>query len=155
MPPSASSAANRAGSDPELESGSSRRRTAPAHVSGGLRYSPTMSSSFSAKAGSLLILKVSTRCGFNPWARQMLLTLASLMPTAAAMVRVLQCVALVGCRRVVTTTTRLLRRALMLGATARNASFCNPAEPSARKRFRNRETFFGAMAGQAAISRSC
>src|SRR5439155_518006 len=30
-----------------------------------------MSSSFSANAGSLLILKVSTRCGFNPWARQM------------------------------------------------------------------------------------
>ena len=56
-----------------------------------------MSSSFSAKAGSLLILKVSTRCGFNPWARQMRRTLASLMPTAAAMVRVLQCVALLGC----------------------------------------------------------
>jgi hypothetical protein len=40
-----------------------------------------MSSSFSAKAGSLLILKASTRCGFNPWARQMRRTLASLMPT--------------------------------------------------------------------------
>jgi hypothetical protein len=45
---------------------------------------------FSANAGSLLILKVSTRCGFNPWARQMRRTLASLIPTAAAMVRVLQ-----------------------------------------------------------------
>jgi transposase len=35
-------------------------------TSGGLRYRPTMSSSFSANAGSLLILKASTRCGFNP-----------------------------------------------------------------------------------------
>src|SRR5437867_9083015 len=34
--------------------------------SGGFRYRPTMSSSFSAKRGSLLSLKVSTRCGFRP-----------------------------------------------------------------------------------------
>src|ERR1035441_7393835 len=74
-----------------------------------------MSSSFSANAGSLLILKVSTRCGFNPWARQMRRTLASLMPTAAAMVRVLQCVALAGCWRVVRVTTRLVKRVPMVG----------------------------------------
>jgi hypothetical protein len=34
--------------------------------SGGFRYTSTTSSSFSAKRGSLLSLKVSTRCGFRP-----------------------------------------------------------------------------------------
>ena len=55
-----------------------------------------MSSSFAVNSGSRLSLKVLTRCGFSPWARQMRRTLASLMPAAAAMVRVLQCVALAG-----------------------------------------------------------
>jgi hypothetical protein len=78
------------------------------------------------------------------------------MPTAAAMVRVLQCVALVGCWRVVMVTTRLVRRVPIVGLRpGRGASFCNPTTPSARKRLRHRETFFGVMAMRAAISRSC
>src|SRR6202049_1789984 len=114
-----------------------------------------MSSNFSANAGSLLILKVSTRRGFNPWARQMRRTLASLIPTAAAIVRVLQCVALAGCWRVVMVTTRLVRRAPMVGfGPGRCASFYNAATPSARKRLRQRETFFGVIAMLAAISLS-
>ena len=72
------------------------------------------------------------------------------------MVRVLQCVALAGCWRVVMVTTRLVRRAPMVGLRpGRGASFCNPATPSARKRLRQRETFFGVMAMRAAISLSC
>src|SRR5271169_4059821 len=82
-------------------------------------------------------------------------TLASLMPTAAAMVRVLQWVALLGCWRVVMVTTRLVRRAPMAGLRpGRCASFCNPATPSARKRLRQRDTFFGVIAMLAAISLS-
>src|ERR1035437_8570118 len=64
--------------------------------SGGLRYNPTMSSNLSAKSGSLLTLKLSTRCGFRPLARQMRDTEAFEMPISRAMVRVDHCVALVG-----------------------------------------------------------
>jgi len=38
--------------------------------SGGDRYKPTMSSSFSANFGSRETLNVSTKCGFSPLARQ-------------------------------------------------------------------------------------
>src|SRR5712671_6693857 len=94
---------------------------------GGFRYKPTMSSSFSAKAGSLLILKLSTRCGFRPWWRQMRRTLASLIPAAAAMVRVLQWVALGGFWRVVMLTTRRMKLAPILGVRpGRGASFSPP-----------------------------
>src|ERR1700690_1771534 len=52
-------------------------------------------------------------------------------------------------------TTRLVRRAPMVGLRpGRGASFCNPATPSARKRLRQRETFFGVIAMLAAISLS-
>src|SRR5215472_2697689 len=57
---------------------------------------PTIASSFSAKHGSLLILKVRDRCGFRPCLSQMRRTLFSLTPTASAMRRVLQWVELVG-----------------------------------------------------------
>ena len=36
---------------------------------GGSRYSPTMSATLSANAGSLLTLNVPCRCGFNPVSR--------------------------------------------------------------------------------------
>src|SRR5258708_38446517 len=52
-------------------------------------------------------------------------------------------------------TTRFVRRAVMVGLRpGRGASFCNPDTPSARKRLRHRETFFGVMAMLAAISLS-
>ena len=83
-------------------------------------------------------------------------TLASLMPTTAAMVRVLQWVALVGRWRVVRVTTRFLKRGPILGLRpGRGASFSNPATPRVRKRLRQRETFFGVIAMRAAISLSC
>jgi hypothetical protein len=86
---------------------------------------------FLGEPGSLLIVKVSTRCGFKPWARQMRRTLASLMPTAAAIVRVLQCVALRGCWRVVMVTTRCVRRALIVGLRpGRDASYSTPLPPA-------------------------
>jgi len=83
-------------------------------------------------------------------------TLASLMPTAAAIVRVLQCVALLGCWRVVRVTTRCRRRASIVGLRpGRGASCSNPATPRARKRLRQRETFFGVMDRRPAMSWSC
>src|SRR5437667_12814844 len=101
-----------------LDLGFSRLGTAPERARAGSDTKPTMSSSFSAKAGSLLILKLSTRCGFRPWLRQMRRTLASLIPAAAAMVRVLQWVALGGFWRVVMLTTRRMKRAAVLGVRA-------------------------------------
>jgi len=59
-------------------------------------YGQAVASSLALKSGSLLILKCSTRRGLSPCAYQMQSTLALLIPTAAARVRVLQCVAFAG-----------------------------------------------------------
>src|ERR1019366_9173926 len=52
-------------------------------------------------------------------------------------------------------TTRFVRRPPIVGLRpGRCASFCNPGTPSARKRLRQRETFFGVIAMLTAISLS-
>src|ERR1019366_1531175 len=61
-------------------------------LSGGLRYRPTTSMSFSSNLGSFESLKVLTRCGFSPRDDQTRCTVAGLTPTALAMDRQLQCV---------------------------------------------------------------
>src|SRR6478672_9417365 len=58
-----------------------------------------MSVTFSSNMGSFEILNERVRCGFNPASRQMRCTLVWLMPTAFAMLRTLQCVALGGVSR--------------------------------------------------------
>ena len=65
-------------------------------VFGGLVYSPTTSTTFSAKCGSLLTLNVRARCGFNPAAFHTRCTRFELSSRCFASVRVLQCVALGG-----------------------------------------------------------
>src|SRR5207253_9037071 len=60
--------------------------------SGGFRYNPTMSRTFSTKNGSVDNLKVSTRCGCNENARQMREMADCDIRVAWAMVRVDQCV---------------------------------------------------------------
>ena len=60
--------------------------------SGGLRYRPTTSTSFSSKRGSPESLNVSTRCGCNPRADQIRCTVAGDTPARSAIVRQLQCV---------------------------------------------------------------
>src|SRR5271157_4004120 len=70
--------------------------------SGGFRYSPTTSRTFSMNSGSSDNLKVSAAHGFSPNARQTRATVGWLMPVALAMSRVDQCVA----------TFRLLRERL-------------------------------------------
>ncbi len=108
--------------------------------SGGFKYSPTMASSFSANCGSLLTLKLSTRCGFKPLARQMRDTDALEMPISRAIVRVDHCVALRECsgwsfrseqalrnRRSAARPRRILQQAF-------NAKLNKPAPPSAAMR---------------------
>src|ERR1041385_1564324 len=106
--------------------------------SGGLRYSPTIASSFSANSGSLLTLKVRDKCGFRPCLCQMRRTLFSLSPAASAIVRVLQWVALTGFSCVVLRTTSCTLAGVIVGVRpGRGASFSSPAKPIFRKRFRH------------------
>src|SRR5271156_2015875 len=58
--------------------------------SGGFKYSPTTSTSFSSNFGSLDSLNVSTRCGLRPRADHTCCTVDFDTPVAAAMVRQLQ-----------------------------------------------------------------
>src|SRR5574340_1238961 len=62
-------------------------------LSGGCRYSPTISRTFSTNSGSADSLNVSVRCGCRPKARQMRCTVLRLTPLVCAMARVLQWVA--------------------------------------------------------------
>src|SRR3990172_13099736 len=65
-------------------------------LSGGLRYSPTTSVSFSVKRMSFESLNRLVRWGCNPWASQMRWTIEWLTPWALAIVRRLQWVAPAG-----------------------------------------------------------
>src|SRR5438552_19132841 len=83
-------------------------------------------------------------------------TLASLIPTAAAMVRVLQWVAFGGFWRVVMRTTRRMKRALILGVRqGRDTSRSNPAMPKARNRLSQRDKFMGVIFIAAESPLSC
>ena len=62
-------------------------------LSGGFRYNPTTSVSFSVNAGSVDNLKVSMRWGCRPCASQIRCTVERLTPAALAIERQLQCVA--------------------------------------------------------------
>jgi hypothetical protein len=64
-----------------------------------------MASSLLANSGSLLTLKLSTRCGLRPLARQMRPTVESDLPISRAIVLRDQCVALAGLLRVVFSIT--------------------------------------------------
>ena len=79
-----------------------------------------MSRTFSTKSGSLESLKVSTRCGFRPKARQMRQTAVWLSPVALASERVLQCVASAGvASRVVVTACSTCSSVILRGAPGR------------------------------------
>src|SRR5215469_8779750 len=58
--------------------------------SGGFRYKPTMSRTFSTNCGSLENLKFSTRCGCSPKARQIRTMAVCERPVFCAIIRVLQ-----------------------------------------------------------------
>ena len=79
-----------------------------------------------------------------------------LIPEAAAMLRVLQCVAFTGFSWVVFRMTCWISLAGMLGVRpGRGASFSRPAKPARRNRARQRAAFLGVIFKVAAISRSC
>jgi hypothetical protein len=84
------SAADPVGYDLKLGSGFSRPRTVPARVPTGSDKDRRCLPVFLRTRDRVLILKFSTRCGFRPWLRQIRRTLASLMSTVRAMLRVLQ-----------------------------------------------------------------
>src|SRR4051794_28292037 len=88
-------------------------------LSGGSRYKPTTSISFSLNRGSLLILNVSTRCGFKPSSDQTRCTVAGLTPTRAAIVRTNQCVAPCGVVLVVSSTISAIVSSLIDGLRPR------------------------------------
>src|ERR1700730_10955790 len=72
-----------------------------------------MSSTLTAKFGSVEILKLLTRCGLRAVSAQMRCTLVWLMPISLAMVRTLQCVALTGRSFTAFSTTLSLIAALI------------------------------------------
>ena len=114
---------------------------------------PTMASNLSAKSGSLLTLKLVTRCGFKPWERQMRPTLDSEMPASRAMVLRDQCVALAGLLCVVFSIIRVTVCAEMDGVRpGLLASLRSPSTPSVKKRLRHKATIRGATSIRSAIS---
>ncbi len=109
--------------------------------SGGLRYRPTTSTTFSIKCLSLLSLKVRHRCGFKPLLRQTRFTIARLVPNSLASVRQLQCVAFFGFLCVVHSMIRAVMAArFTAGRPPRGASFSIPARPLAQNLVRHLPT---------------
>src|SRR5215469_3658364 len=89
------------------------------------------------KLGSFDSLNVLTRCGFNPWARQIRCTDALLTPQVSAMGRQLQCVALAGGDCVLATISASLLRAtaskLLPRGRSSKSAFTPPSTYRARQ----------------------
>ncbi len=108
--------------------------------SGGFRYSPTTSRTFSTNCGSAESLKVSCLCGLRPNARQIRETAVCDMPVAAAIDRVDQCVASTGLvSSVLTTTASTASSVIFLGAPGRDSS-ASPSSPDSMNRTRHLPT---------------
>ena len=108
--------------------------------SGGLRYRPTMSRTLSTNSGSGESLKVSTRWGFSPKARQIRLMADWLMPVALAIDRVDQWVASVGVSsKVFTITGSTSSSPMVRGAPGRGSSW-SPSSRRSMKRLRHLPT---------------
>jgi len=113
---------------------------------------PPLSPSLFANSGSLLTLKLVTRCGFRPCVRQMRPTLDSEMPASRAMMLRDQCVAFTGLLCVVFSIIWLTVWVEMDGVRpGLLASLRSPSTPSARKRSRHRATIRGATSIRSAI----
>ena len=99
--------------------------------SGGARWRPTMSRTFSAESGSVESLKLSARCGRRPEARQARPTVAADGPEASATVRRLHCVPPSGRSASVRSGSAATRSSsVRRGAPGRGSS----SSPSARSR---------------------
>jgi len=99
-----------------------------------------MSRTFSAKHGSVEILKLFTTCGLTPKVRQMRPTLSRPMPAALAMVRRLQWLRFAGGdSRVLVRTSSTFASLMVRGLPERGASQSTPM-PSFAKRLRHLRT---------------
>ena len=97
-------------------------------------------------------LKLSTRCGFRPKARQILEIADCDIPSAAAIDLVDQCVALGGCSSsVVTITASTCASVIVRGAPGRGSS-CSPSSRHCAKRRRHLPTVTGWQSSTAAIA---
>ena len=108
---------------------------------GGSTYKPTMSVSFSAKAGSLESLKCRQRCGLRPWAFQIACTVDAAMPATFAIARNVQWVASNGggsCVRRTISATRSGGTGALPGG--RDRSRRRPSTPSCMNRSCQRQT---------------
>src|SRR3954471_23720849 len=85
-------------------------------------------------SGSLDSLKVSLRCGCNPKARQMRLTVLRLKPDSCASERVLQCVASRGSDSSVVVSTCSTSASLTLRGVPGRGSSSKPSNTLLRKR---------------------
>lgn len=86
-----------------------------------------MSWTLSTNSGSGDNLKLSTRCGFNPNARQIRLIAVWLMPVASAIDLVDQCVAFAGLVSSVFTITRSTSSSLIVRGFPGLGSSCRPS----------------------------
>ena len=122
-------------------------------MSGGFKYNPTTSHSFSTKCLSRLSLNVLVRCGCRRCRRQIRRTVASLRPWAAAIVRVLQWVAATGVVYSVASITAWICASEMRGSRpGRGASFSRPPTRRARNRSRHNWTVGRETPKRSAIS---
>ena len=120
--------------------------------SGGFRYNPTTSISFSSNVGSLLSLNVLTRCGLSPRADQTRCTVAFDTPTSFAIVRVLQCVPPFGLQlRVRSTISSILSCGISGGRPRPGATLPNFVNPCSANRFRHARTVTGVTPVSVAI----
>ena len=105
--------------------------------SGGFKYRPTTSWSFSRNCLSRLSLNVLVRWGLSWCWCQIRRTVAALTPCAFAIVRVVQCVALAGLVCSVASTIAFTCGSAIRGSRpGRGASFSKPANRRLRKRSR-------------------
>src|SRR5215472_6295984 len=108
--------------------------------SGGFKYSPTISRTFSTKNGSVDSLKCFCRCGCKPKACQIRCTVDLDMRLWDAICRTLQCVPSLGLVSSVLRTNCATRSSLIgRGRPGRNSS-CKPATSCSRKRCRHLPT---------------
>ncbi len=123
--------------------------------SGGFRYRPTTSTSFSSNRLSFDSLKVFTRCGASPRADQIRCTVAGLTPCALAMVRHDQCVSPGGLSRRVACTIAATFSALIDGLRPRPAlTLPKFASPSAANRSRQAVTLAGEAPSRCGAARA-
>src|SRR3954447_7211463 len=118
--------------------------------SGGSRYSPTTSRTLSTNSGSLLSLKVFTRCGLSWKPRQIRPTVDRDSPLSAAIEARDQCVASLGARsKVATTTASICASSIRRGPPGLGSS-ASPANRCATNRARHLPTVAGTTPSRAA-----